>query len=207
MKVLSHRGYWLETAEKNQEVAFQRSFNLGFGTETDLRDCAGRILISHDMPSGHEMSLETFLGLVTDPALPLALNIKADGLVRPVAAAMEQSGHQDWFVFDMSVPDTLAWLRAGVPVFTRLSEYEPTPAMLDRATGVWLDAFEQRWWNRDDISRLLDAGRRVCIVSPELHARPHEEDWEFLLPLAHREGLMICTDLPEQARAFFLEVE
>jgi len=36
MQILSHRGYWKETKEKNQEVAFERSFSLGFGKENDI---------------------------------------------------------------------------------------------------------------------------------------------------------------------------
>lgn len=35
MIILSHRGYWKETHEKNLPIAFERSFSLGFGTETD----------------------------------------------------------------------------------------------------------------------------------------------------------------------------
>ena len=35
--ILSHRGYWLQTEEKNSRKAFERSFFMGFGTETDIR--------------------------------------------------------------------------------------------------------------------------------------------------------------------------
>lgn len=201
MKILSHRGYWHTAAEKNTETAFRRSFTLGFGTETDLRDRLGEIVISHDMPLGNEMPLQEFLTLVKAPDLPLAMNIKADGLVKPVQEAMERSGHRNWFVFDMSVPDMLHYLRAGVPVFTRLSEYEPAPAALEASAGVWLDGFHGRWWQADQLARLLDAGKRVCVVSPELHGRQPDADWEALLPLAGHENLMLCTDLPERAQA------
>jgi len=46
----------------------------------------------------------------------------------------------------------------------------------------------------------------VCIVSPELHGRPHLPEWEeyrsFRSVVAHP-GLLLCTDFPEQAREFF----
>ena len=71
MIILSHRGYWKKPDEKNLEVAFRRSFDLGYGTETDIRDCAGKILISHDMPKGDEMTFEHFLGLVASRPCPL----------------------------------------------------------------------------------------------------------------------------------------
>ena len=32
MIILSHRGYWKSEEERNQEVAFHRSFDLGYGT-------------------------------------------------------------------------------------------------------------------------------------------------------------------------------
>jgi hypothetical protein len=203
MKVLSHRGHWTTPGEKNHEVAFRRSFALGFGTETDLRDCAGEIVIAHDMPRGGEMTLSAFLALVPDPELTLALNIKADGLCRGVKEAMASAGHRSWFVFDMSVPDLLLYRRERVPYFTRLSEYEMEPAALAEAAGVWVDGFHGRWWTSDKIKRLLDSGKRVCMVSPELHGREPADEWAALKPLAGYEGLMICTDLPERAQAYF----
>ena len=51
MKILSHRGFWREVAEKNKLVAFDYSFSLGFGTETDVRDFGGELVISHDIPN------------------------------------------------------------------------------------------------------------------------------------------------------------
>lgn len=41
MKIISHRGFWHNPSEKNTEMAFCRSFELGFGTETDVRDSLG----------------------------------------------------------------------------------------------------------------------------------------------------------------------
>ena len=82
MRILSHRGFWLEPAEKNTMAAFRRSFELGFGTETDIRDSAGKLVISHDIPAGSEPTLVDVLDLMraTGCTGPLALNIKADGL-------------------------------------------------------------------------------------------------------------------------------
>jgi hypothetical protein len=124
MIVLSHRGYWHAPAEKNTPEAFARSFSQGFGTETDIRDCGGRLLMSHDPPVGQEMTFTDFLELHRrhDPSLPLAINIKADGLQRLMAAALENYRPADWFAFDMSIPDTRGWLAAGMPVFVRHSD-------------------------------------------------------------------------------------
>ena len=70
MQILSHRGFWKNLSERNTKVAFERSFNAGFGTETDLRDICGKIVISHDMPQGGEISFEELLQLMDGPNLP-----------------------------------------------------------------------------------------------------------------------------------------
>ena len=82
------------------------------------------------------------------PALIQALNVKADGLADAIASAMKGLPHP-WFVFDMSVPDTLQHLKAGNPVYARMSEFESRPARLEgRIRGIWLDAFESTWYSK-----------------------------------------------------------
>lgn len=203
MIVLSHRGYWLEVSEKNQKIAFDRSFDLNFGTETDIRDLNGSLVISHDMPNGKEMELAEFTRIVGDRNLPLALNIKADGLVSSLIHTMQSTKLTNWFVFDMAVPDMRAYLQAGIPVYTRMSEVERSPAWLEQATGVWLDAFHDVWYDADHVKELLDSGKKVCIVSCELHGRNPESLWNMLIPISNHPALMLCTDYPEKAQAFF----
>lgn len=205
MIVLSHRGYWKAPGEKNAEVAFRRSFDLGFGTETDVRDRAGELVVSHDPPTGGEMSFEAFLDLLGDRDLPLALNIKADGLATAVRAAMSKRPLTKWFVFDMSVPDTLHQLAAGNPVFARQSEYEPAPALVDRAAGVWLDGFTGEWWTPETVAGWTRQGKAVCVVSPELHGREYRPAWETLhrASIPHPGRVLLCTDRPEEAADCF----
>lgn len=193
-------------AEKNTSAAFIRSFRLGFGTETDLRDFDGRLVISHD-PARAEVALpaESFFEIHRsfDSRLPLALNVKSDGLYGMLAPLVERFSPASWFVFDMSIPDALGWLRIGAPVFTRQSELEPDPAYYNRAAGVWLDAFYDDWWTSDIIRRHLDVGKRVCIVSPELHGRDPSAVWGQLASadnLVADPRLMLCTDRPEEAQ-------
>lgn len=207
MIVLSHRGYWLTSAEKNIAAAFERSFSQGFGTETDVRDCAGKLVISHDPPLGGEMPLDDFLSLHArhDPRLPLALNIKADGLQDLFMPIVARHHPADWFVFDMSIPDTRGWLARGAPVFVRQSDIECEPCFYQAAAGIWLDSFAHDWATEKDIAAHLDAGKRVCIVSPELHGRPPEAFWARLaaMPCSTGGNLMLCTDRPVEARAMF----
>jgi len=203
--ILSHRGYWKDTAEKNRPEAFVRSFDLGYGTETDVRDMKGELMISHDMPTGGEITLTEMLAILSRRDLPMAMNIKADGLARALDAQMKAAGLTQWFTFDMSVPEMVVQLGLGLPVFTRASEYEQPPACYDRAAGVWLDAFKSEWYAARDVEAFLRDGKRVCIVSPELHKRPHEGLWAMLREsnLHRHETLMLCSDIPEDATRYF----
>lgn len=205
MDILSHRGYWLEAAEKNTEAAFRRSFALGYGTETDVRDSCGQLVISHDPPRGGELTLAQLLALAGEEQPVLAINIKADGLAKAVADEMARHGYKNWFVFDMSIPDTRAQLAASNPTYVRMSEVEAAPPFLDVASGVWLDAFETDEWRIAALAPLLERGLKVCLVSPELHRREHLPFWRALREsnLHTNEHLSLCTDLPEEASAFF----
>lgn len=209
MEIISHRGYWREPVEKNSVTAFRRSFDLGFGTETDVRDLGGVSVISHDPPKGGELSYADFVGLAAEGLFTLAINIKADGLASVVCDAMAGIDRTRWFVFDMSIPDTRAQLDAGNPVYMRMSEVEPDPPYLDRAAGIWLDAFQEDMWRIEAGEALRTRGIPICIVSPELHRRQHLEFWGALKrsPLARDAGVILCTDLPEDAATFFGRTE
>ncbi len=206
MKILSHRGYWKSVQEKNSEEAFERSFSLGFGTETDLRDFCGELVISHDIPDRSSILFSRVLEIAAQHAsnasLTLALNIKADGLVELLQDDLKKFPNLDCFVFDMAVPDMRPYLNADVPVFARMSEVERVPAWLDKCSGVWLDSFEAEWYGKREIDALLIKGKRVCIVSPELHKRSHLSLWQRLKENDHSQ-LMLCTDFPEEAAEYF----
>lgn len=207
MKILSHRGWWKTPEEKNTPAAFDRSFSSGYGTETDFRDCLERLVISHD-PAPHDaLPADDFFAMhrAINPTLPLALNIKADGLQAMILAQVQAHDIQNYFVFDMAIPDALGYVRHGMRVFTRQSELEPEPAFYDEAVGVWLDAFYGEWHDDATLARHLDAGKQVCIVSPELHKREHRHLWDRLHagPASSHPGVMLCTDFPDEARKVF----
>lgn len=205
MQIISHRGFWIEQSEKNTFQAFERSFEKGYGTETDIRDHDGEIVISHDPADANSIGFQAYLNCVSQyqgKNLIQALNIKADGLAQKLAQAMKGFSHP-WFVFDMSIPDTLQHIKAGNPVYARMSEYEPFPEkMQNHIQGIWLDAFDGIWFNTGDIQSILSKGLGVCIVSPELHGRKdYVNFWHSLKPLKENSKLTLCTDLPLDASA------
>ena len=198
--IIAHRGYWKNENEKNKKVAFERAFDCGFGVETDLRDIKGEIVISHNMPLGDEISFEEFLKLLAGRDLPLALNIKADGLADEIKRLLEKYNHTNYFTFDMSIPEMVYQHKLGLNVFTGVSDIIPNPILYDKAQGVWLDCFNSDWFGEKGIKSILNQDKKVCIVSPDLHKREYEKIWERYKNIG---GIMLCTDYPMEAKEFF----
>jgi glycerophosphoryl diester phosphodiesterase len=208
MEIISHRGYWKSKNEKNSTTAFKRSFKMGFGTETDIRDFKGELVISHDIANSSSMKLSSFFEFYIDhnkPNLTLALNIKADGLYEKLYEQIKKFGIKNYFVFDMSVPDTLSYLNKQVQFFSRQSEYEKTPVFYENCIGIWLDCFESSWFNKEIVLGHLNNHKKVAIVSSELHKRSSKELWRFIKSnkLHNEENIILCTDIPEEAKFYF----
>jgi hypothetical protein len=207
MNIIAHRGFWTRPEDKNTIEAFSKAFNSGYGVETDIRDDRGKIVISHDMPTGSEIPLSDFLALLKGRNLPIALNIKSDGLIQPLKEALEKFKVENFFTFDMSFPESRRYIKQGLFPFISLSEFHPTFSALKEYEGIWLDSFESQWFGTDSIVHWLDAAqvKRICIVSPELHGRPHINLWEKLKldKIHHCKHMAICTDFPDEANHFF----
>lgn len=204
MDIIAHRGYWLLKKEKNKKRAFEIAFDNGFGVETDFRDCCGEIVISHDIPKGDEFTAEEFFALYEKSGTKscLALNIKADGLQKKIKALLEKYSIQNYFVFDMSIPDTIGYVNQNINVFSRRSEYENELPFYENSTGVWLDCFKSDWIDEKEIRKHLDKNKRVCIVSPDLHKRDYKNIWTKYKGIKSN-NLMICTDYPLEAKEYF----
>lgn len=207
MQIISHRGYWKLPEEKNTSVAFKRSFSLGFGTETDFRDYLEDLVISHDIASNTSFKAIKFFEIFNqyNSALPLALNIKADGLQKKLKAILKQFNIANYFVFDMSIPDTIGYIDNNIPFFSRQSEYEIQPAFYENCAGVWLDAFIDKWYDADLIRQHISNGKQVAVVSFDLHKRDHLALWKYLKEnnLHSVREVILCTDIPEEALTFF----
>ena len=205
IEILAHRGWWDRPEERNTLGALARAFAAGMGVETDLRDRAGEIVISHDPPAaGNCQTFRELLELYARAGQPgqLALNIKSDGLQSTVKSLLLQFDVKQYFLFDMSIPDALQWLKSDCRIFTRQSEYEPVPALYDRSAGIWIDSFRQDWFESDLINFHLNSGKQVAIVSPEIHGRDPKAIWALLSSLTGA-GISLCTDRIADARRFF----
>lgn len=206
IEIIAHRGMWRMSEEKNTLAAFERALQHGFGIETDFRDCNGELIISHDPAGPGAIKAKDFFDLCdeypnTDPH---AINVKSDGLQSLLAPYLSSWSEQQYFVFDMSVPDSLGYLHFGMNAYTRVSEYESYQDFGGKASGVWLDCFHDQWYKASEINQFLSLGKSVAIVSPELHGRDHLPLWGMIKSLYTSDmPIMLCTDLPLEAKKYF----
>lgn len=209
--ILAHRGLWRCEKDKNSLSALERALDNGFGVETDFRDMCGQLVISHDPPIGDVLLAETFFQSYSLCGVnhPIALNIKSDGLCQHISDTISSFNIPlgSVFAFDMSIPDSLAYLNSGVPTYARISEYEPLPDNLEKFSGIWIDNFTSNFNQVAAAKKIIVAGKRACLVSSELHRREFRTLWKQIYDAKLHENPLfeICTDLPLEAFQTFGE--
>lgn len=208
MRILAHRGDWRTAAEKNTIAALTRALEQGFGIETDLRDYQGKLVISHNPADAASPLAEQFFAAYASGGyrLPLALNVKADGIQRLLAEELGRYGITEYFLFDMSAPEMVVYRDQGFRYYSRESDIEPQNVLYEDASGVWIDTFYDFSWDAIAASeRHLRQGKHVCLVSPELHGKEKALFWERLkkASFVSNGALCLCTDAPQEARTFF----
>jgi hypothetical protein len=204
MQIIAHRGFWKTADEKNSFTALKRAVEYGFGFETDFRDFGGRILISHNPPIGNEFTADELFRLYaeSDNKSTLALNIKADGLQDMMQDLLKKYGIENYFLFDMSVCDTIPYIESKMKIASRSSEFEPYLPFYKDSEVVWVDYFDGRINIIDELRKYISDGKMPCIVSPELHNLPYEQMWQMLKDNGLT-NLMLCTDVPDKAEKYF----
>lgn len=198
-RIYCHRGLWTSVEQQNTAEALESAIRFGFGIETDIRDHQSSIVISHDPASVACIDL----AILAKTTSPIALNVKADGLLNITDDAITQILLiEGSFVFDGSIPEMLKYRERNLPHALRLSEYEKDIAWVTKY--LWLDAFQSDWWISDETLNRLTEKHFVVVVSPELHGRSKSKVWEKVAAelVDGNPNLGICTDFPDQ----FLEM-
>jgi hypothetical protein len=206
MEIISHRGLWDNIILKNSALALEGSFKNNFGTETDIRDYNEELVISHDIADSFSLRLDEFLSIYKKYSnLTLALNIKSDGLALKLLEKIKIFDINNYFVFDMSIPDTLPYIDINLNFFMRQSEIESDMSLYEKSSGIWLDSFYSDWYDGGIIYNHLINNKKICIVSPELHRRDYKEVWSKLksLDFIHTDKIILCTDMPKEAQKYF----
>ncbi len=210
MIIIAHRGYWNEKIPRNSPEALYCALKNGYGFESDLRDYMGRLVVSHNIADASSQDAGEVFNCLAEykDRYCFAINIKADGLKELLQGYLQRYNISNYFLFDMSVPQMVEFEEMGLRFFTRQSEVEPVPCMYDKAAGVWIDGFWGTDWITERIlSEHIRNGKDVCVVSPDLHGRQdYRLFWKQLV--SYRldfSRCMLCTDHPDEARAFFRE--
>lgn len=213
MIILAHRGYWKDKNEKNTYNALTRAIKSGFGFESDIRDCNGELVISHDIPNIQSLNWCRILEEYdrNNSQLWMALNIKCDGIGDMVSKTLMERNIKNYFFFDMSNPELYLYYQKGYPFFSRQSDFERFPLFYQSCLGIWMDEFDREWITTEEIMAHLNNNKMVALVSPELHGKSYMDKWTSYKELINNIGaddskrVLLCTDYPEKARKFFNE--
>lgn len=208
MRILAHRGYWNKSITENSPEALYAALVKGYGFESDVRDYKGQMVISHNIAGEACQDAEEVFRWLYEfkDKYCFAVNIKADGLKNILKEYIEKYKISNYFLFDMSVPQTVEFREMGLRYFTRQSEVEPQPCMYEDAAGVWIDGFWSTEWITEELLKChIRNGKEVCLVSPELHGKKeHTSFWYSLKNYCiDFDKMLICTDYPDEAEEFF----
>ncbi len=200
--IYAHRGMWQTLDQQNSLQSIEKTRIYGFGVETDFRSNNHSLVVSHDpyVDSGLLAVDE-----IDFSEIPVAMNIKEDGLLNQFQSFLKKYPNKHTFLFDGSIPEMVKIRERGIPHALRLSEYETELPW--EPQFLWIDGFYSDWWiNSTRIFNLLEK-HFVVFVSPELHKREIESAWEFFNMLKSKQiaRFGICTDYPSELKAKFNE--
>lgn len=207
MILIAHRGLWQSESEKNTLTSISRALTKSVGTEIDVRDYKGHLVISHDIATKDSLKFNTLMEkTLTIQSKPLiAVDVKASGLLSFIEQPLKRYGN--YFCMGMTFTEQLEYINAGLRVFTRESEYEKNPLLYEESIGVWMDYFYNDELCMHNIELHTKNNKNVCIVSAELNGREHTSQWEMIrmLPPNIKDNIILCTDYYFEANTFFGE--
>ena len=155
--IIAHRGLWhASRLAPNSDDAFAAAVDAGLGVETDVRDRLGMLVVAHDLPDRVAQGLDVLLDIFSDATVPLAINIKSDGLSEALGAALEAAVtlHLVGKLFDQPQATALA-ARIDNGWTTRLSRH-----LIDEEAVFGPDRgnFFGTWWRRHGFRLIQQIG-------------------------------------------------
>lgn len=199
VQIYAHRGLSSDSLLENSRDSIVAAKNLCFGAEVDLRMRNQGIYLSHEQDLASDKAT---LEEISELLMPLALNIKEDGLLPFVKTSFNFQENMNSFVFDGSIPQMLFARKNSIPHALRISEYEnELPWQPDY---VWIDCFDGDWYiESKNIYKIVEE-HKVVFVSPELHGRDYSKAWSFIHNISVKSDswIGICTDYPVEFQEF-----
>lgn len=222
IEILAHRAN-IDGTQRDREnslSACERALKAGYGLEIDLRRSAeGAFYLSHDPAAvSVDNQLSAFARLFRMyPECTIAVNVKELGYEEDLILMQHDGvfGNRSYY-FDFELlesPITVQTQRrmrllsggATVRLAARLSDRgESLERCLSMPAEIaWADEFDGNWLQASDIERLRDAGRRVYVVSPELHGRDNAARYQRWADFKTWNVDGLCTDYAREASTFF----
>jgi hypothetical protein len=174
----------------------------GFGVEIDIRCRGDRLVVTHD-PFTDGPDLSAWLQGYRHAGI--IANVKEEGLEQHVLDAFAAAGVSDFFFLDQSFPYLRRWADRGERrAAVRVSEEESIDTAMrlgGRVDWVWVDCFDGFWLREADARRMIGAGLKLCLVSPELQGRFDRAEIAQARASFAGWGLplhAVCTKLPER---------
>jgi hypothetical protein len=169
------------------------------GIEVDIRSRGDELLIHHD-PFVPGEPFDAWIKAYRHGLL--ILNVKEEGLEDALLDRMRRHRIDDFFFLDQSFPFLIKTARKGEHrCAVRVSEFESPETALSlkgMVDWIWVDYFSGFPLDAEAWSRLVDAGFRMCLVSPELQGFDALEIAK-LRDLLAKSGMMpdaVCTKHP-----------
>jgi hypothetical protein len=176
-----------------------------YGIEVDIRSHGERLTIHHD-PYVAGGDFVEWIGAYARARRTgtLILNVKEDGLEARLLELMRGHGIANFFFLDQALPTLVRMARQGEKrCAVRVSEFESVETAL-RFAGlldwVWVDCFTRFPLAPGESARLVEAGFKLCLVSPELQGRTDPGEIAAMRALIARERhdiAAVCTKRPD----------
>ena len=161
MQIISHRRNLISELKETE---------IKYGVEVDIRVSNSKLICQHD-PLVNGPLFTDWLREYRHKTL--ILNVKEEGIEHLVLEEITKFGISDYFFLDQSFPYLLKNAKNGLRnAAVRVSEFENIETALSLAglvDWVWVDIFSKFPLDQTEISRLRNAGFKICVVSPELH--------------------------------------
>ena len=170
-----------------------KEINPKFGLEIDIHNYNNKLVLAHDHPNEQSIKLEDFITHIPKNSL-LAINIKNEEVEAELKIILSRSKTTNYFTFDWPVTSLHNAINHDLNCAFRLSEYEKD--IVPNCPWVWLDSFNEIWYDADFLISLKKSGIKLAIVSPELHNR--KADISEVKDMVNAVKVdAICTDIPE----------
>ena len=198
MEIIKHR---INSIESLNECS------LAYGAEIDVRYHNNALVLDHDPFHGNNaQQLESFL-INYELDGTLIINLKTEGIERSCIELLQAYKIRKWFFLDMSQPylvkfslNTHEYSINRDNLAVRFSEFEPIEYALSfsgKVGWVWVDRFQETALTLSAYESLIEAGFKLCLVSPELHGHDIKVVTEYINEMSDLNIHAVCTKYPE----------